>query len=175
MPIAKVKEKFRFFPILFLHSIFNIEKKVCWLSSKQLTTKRLTPNVWSLKSCEKVGFLSNVLSWIVFSFRALSLRRITTEPFVYSGQGVERGRNDEIPFWLRPWYNPIFHIFHFCPFYYFIYIILSFSRHCFIYFVLSNWTPQPGLDPGISGSGSPPCLVQVSNFLTVTPVSQRCL
>ena len=27
MPIAKVEEKFRFFSIIFLHSIFNIEKK----------------------------------------------------------------------------------------------------------------------------------------------------
>ena len=27
MPIAKVQEKFRFFSVLFLHSIFNIEKK----------------------------------------------------------------------------------------------------------------------------------------------------
>ena len=58
---------------------------MCLLSSKQLTVKRSRPNIWSLKTCENVEFISNLLSGNVLTFRALSLRRITTVLFVYQG------------------------------------------------------------------------------------------
>ena len=60
MPIEKVQEKFRFFSILFLLSIFNIEKKCVLTILKVIDHKTIiTSNVWSLKTCEKERFLSN--------------------------------------------------------------------------------------------------------------------
>ena len=41
MPIAKVQEKFTFFSILFLHSIFNIEKKCVLTILKAINRKTI--------------------------------------------------------------------------------------------------------------------------------------
>ena len=98
MPIAKVQEKFRFFHLSFYIIISMMKRNVCWLSSKQLTVEWLTPNVWSLKTCEKVGFLSNSLSWNVLTFRALSLRQITAALFVYSGVVSRHNKSMKIDF-----------------------------------------------------------------------------
>ena len=99
MAIAKVKEKSRFFFQFSFHTAFStLRRNVSWLSSKQLTLERSTPNIWSLKTCGKVGFLSDLLSWNLLTFRALSLRRITTALFVSSGVVSRHNKSIKIDF-----------------------------------------------------------------------------
>ena len=58
----------------------------------------IPPNIWSLKTCTKEGFLSNLLSWNVLMFRALSLKRITRVLFVYSGVVARHNKSMKIDF-----------------------------------------------------------------------------
>ena len=61
MPIEKVNEDFRSSSVLFLHSIFNIEKKCVLTILKTINLKTVNSEIRSLKTCEKTGFLSNLL------------------------------------------------------------------------------------------------------------------
>ena len=65
MPIAKATEKFRF------------KGKICLLTSIQLTVKLSGANVWSLKTSENVGLISNLLPFM----KCAHALRIVTEVY----------------------------------------------------------------------------------------------
>ena len=101
MPIAKPTRKFQFFFTFLFNTYYSVLKRnACLLFWKQLTLKRSRPSVWSLKTCDNVGFISNLLSWNVFTFRALSLRQITMVLFVYQGLVSRHNKFSKIDFLL---------------------------------------------------------------------------